>query len=169
MKSATAKAQPSQSARTTRPSISPATSFSMYPTKEELSISYFVTNYICNASDHSNGYLAYFPEVYRHDGVSIALMTSTRACGLVNLATANKSPQVMFEARKEYAKALRSINFALRDPVEVLKDSTLLAILLVSMYEMIAGNEQASLKAWTEQYVKSHVCSDMLTRKCANV
>ncbi|KAL5328978.1 hypothetical protein ACEPPN_002487 [Leptodophora sp. 'Broadleaf-Isolate-01'] len=54
----------------------------------------------------------------------------------------------MKQARQKYALALRLINKALRSPKDVLKNSALLAVLMLAIFETTAGSKQLSLKEW---------------------
>lgn len=48
----------------------------------------------------------------------------------------------MKQARQKYALALRLINKALRSPKDVLKNSALLAVLMLAIFETTAGSKQ---------------------------
>lgn len=54
----------------------------------------------------------------------------------------------MIEAKKKYVVAVRLINAALQSPEEVKKDSTLLAIMILGIFETLASTSQDALVAW---------------------
>ncbi|KAG0649208.1 Uncharacterized protein D0Z07_4537 [Hyphodiscus hymeniophilus] len=54
------------------------------------------------------------------------------------------------QARMDYVKALQLTNAALRSPTDVRKDTTLFSVMILSVFEMIAGSNEHSLEAWTE-------------------
>lgn len=56
----------------------------------------------------------------------------------------------MNQARTQYARSLQLTNSALQSPTAVKKDSTLLAILILGIFETITGRNQKSMKAWAE-------------------
>lgn len=58
--------------------------------------------------------------------------------------------QPLDAARKSYGRALRLINSALRDPVEALKDSTMLAVLVLGLYEKMAEPSLHTMRAWQQ-------------------
>ena len=124
--------------------------FSMLPTAEDRGINYFIANFVTASSGPSHGYFNYFHEVCFAGGLEDTLKSSTTASGLAIYANTTKSPQLMSLARKEYTAALRHINAALRSPTDSVRDSTLLSIIVVSLFETATGSRQLSLKAWTE-------------------
>lgn len=76
------------------------------------------------------------------------LAAGMRAVGLAGFANIITAPEVMAEARLHYMKALRLTNVALRSPTDATKDSTLLSIMILGLYETVTGNSQKSLSAW---------------------
>lgn len=69
-----------------------------------------------------------------------SLATALQAVSLVMSALKQEPPSspMMTSAAKVYGAALRSINRALQDPGEWLKDSTVLAVILTALFEVIA-------------------------------
>lgn len=53
-----------------------------------------------------------------------------------------------FQANKRYLSAIQLTNTALGSPVDVKKDSTLLAIMLLGVFETMTSGHQRSLSAW---------------------
>jgi hypothetical protein len=78
------------------------------------------------------------------------LITSMSALGLASFANSIHAPELMNRARREYVTALRLTNAALKSPTEVQKDSTLFAVMILSIYETVSGTNERSLGAWTE-------------------
>lgn len=79
-----------------------------------------------------------------------SLFSSMRAVGLAGFACTHHSLELLIEARKLYVTAIQYTNTALMRPVEAKKDSTLLGILLLSVFETITGCGQRSLTAWAD-------------------
>ncbi|KAL8371420.1 hypothetical protein RB595_001292 [Gaeumannomyces hyphopodioides] len=83
-----------------------------------------------------------------------SVMASMTAVGLAGLANMTRSGDVMDSARKSYGTALRLINTALRLPDEAVKDTTMLSILILGLFEMIADRDartvSGTVKAWHE-------------------
>jgi hypothetical protein len=78
------------------------------------------------------------------------LLASINAVGLASFAHSVHAPELMVRARQDYILALRLTHLALRSPVEAKKDSTLFAVMILSVFETIAGTSEHSLVAWTE-------------------
>ncbi|KAG4434598.1 hypothetical protein IFR05_009923 [Cadophora sp. M221] len=140
---------------------SPAASmstFSMYPTIEDRGMAYFAANFVTPPTRPTHGSFAgaykgnTFSSLYEikqfTGGLEDALVAGITATGLAALSDATKSTEVMKQARRQYALALQLINKALGSPKDALKDSTLLAILILAIFETTAGSQQLSLKEW---------------------
>ena len=78
------------------------------------------------------------------------LLASITAVGVASYANSVQATGILNRARMDYVKALRLTNAALRSPSEVRKDSTLLSVMVLSIFEMVAGSNEHSLEAWTE-------------------
>lgn len=81
------------------------------------------------------------------------LLASINAVGLSSFAHSVQSTEVSNKARMYYVKALQLTNAALRSPTEVRKDSTLLSVMILSIFEMVAGSNEHSLEAWNEHVI----------------
>lgn len=77
------------------------------------------------------------------------LMASMYAVGLASFSNHVHSPELTSRARRGYVTALRLTNAALRSPIEARKDSTLFAIMILGIYETVAGTNAQSVLAWT--------------------
>lgn len=82
---------------------------------------------------------------------AVTLTPSVVAAGLAAFANTTKDPELMGQARRHYLVSLRNINAALRSSADAIKDSTLVAIMVVSIFESTTGSNRISMKAWTEQ------------------
>ena len=79
---------------------------------------------------------------------SKALIHSIRALGLVGLARGADAPQLMQMAEGQYLNAIRAMNTALFDTEEAKKDNTLLAVMILTIFEMFTKGEKHNLVAW---------------------
>ncbi|TGO28319.1 hypothetical protein BPAE_0029g00480 [Botrytis paeoniae] len=120
------------------------------PSIVEKGTSYFITNFVAGISGPSHGHFNYLKDLCRNGGLDEALSTSMTAVGLAGLANRTKSSQLLGEARHEYMVALRRVNGALRSPTDAVKDSTLLSIMVLAVFETVTCTNRLSLKAWTE-------------------
>ncbi|CAG8960990.1 hypothetical protein HYFRA_00002529 [Hymenoscyphus fraxineus] len=76
------------------------------------------------------------------------LLTSMSAVGLAILSHTAHAPELLFQARKHYGSAIHLTNEALRSPTEAKKDSTLFAVLILSIFESITGTTPKSFADW---------------------
>ena len=79
---------------------------------------------------------------------SLALVHSIRAQGLAGLSRGGETPKLMRMAEGQYLNAIRAMNSALFDTEEAKKDSTLLAVLVLTIFETFTNHENQSLLAW---------------------
>lgn len=70
------------------------------------------------------------------------------AVGLVGVAQMTRSQTALDAARKSYGKALQLTNAALRDQTEAVKDTTMLSVLILGLFEMIGGSSARTTEAW---------------------
>ena len=77
------------------------------------------------------------------------LLASMYAVGLASFSNHIHSAELTARARKGYVTALRLTNAALRSPTDAKKDSTLFAIMILGIYETVAGTNAQSVLAWT--------------------
>lgn len=79
------------------------------------------------------------------------MLASLSAVGLLGLAQIASTQTALNAARKSYGRALRLTNAALRDPVEALKDKTMLCVLVLSIYETMSDHPgRRSMAAWQQ-------------------
>jgi hypothetical protein len=131
--------------------IRPLTStHSLTPTIEERAMGFFFSNLIIGVLGPSQDYLAYVPSLFNRTDMDEHLFASIRAVGIAGFSTVANSPLLMKDARKDYSTALNLVNTALRSPTDVQKDSTLLAVMVLSFFESVTGFNQRSLQAWAQ-------------------
>lgn len=78
------------------------------------------------------------------------VVKSMNAVGLASFSNSIHSPELMVQAREDYMTAIQLTNVALRSPESAKKDSTLFAVMILSIFEIIAGSTQNSMVAWNE-------------------
>lgn len=115
----------------------------MAPTIDEIATGFFFTNYILDVDRRPGNFAGY--------EINDNLSSCMKAVGLATLASTVNAPELIQEAIKGYLSAIQLTNTALRSPVDVKKDSTLLAVMLLSTFETVSGH-QRSLSAW-----RSHI------------
>ena len=80
------------------------------------------------------------------------LIASIKAFGIANLSKHYSDKRLLMASQRQYATALNLTNLALRDPLQVKRDETLLAISVLTNYETLTGGVTRTLDAW-EQHV----------------
>ncbi|KAL3449609.1 hypothetical protein BJX65DRAFT_294632 [Aspergillus insuetus] len=111
---------------------------------DQRAMSYVISYYI--GTDQHRGLLMFLPSLLENDP-SPALKASAKALGLLGMT---RMPHVERRAREEYSIALRATNSALRDPTTATADSTLGAVLLLSLYELITSRPTEMGGGWKD-------------------
>ncbi|RFU72485.1 chondroitin ac alginate lyase [Trichoderma arundinaceum] len=75
-------------------------------------------------------------------------MLGILAVGMAGLANSERDHGVMALARRKYGSTLHSINDAIKVRSEVTKESTVAAVTLMAMFEIIACQDRSSMEAW---------------------
>jgi hypothetical protein len=125
-------------------------SFQLAPTIEDLATGFFISNYVIGNSALGRGHLDPIENMSRFGGFDEALLCSMKAVGLAGFAHAAHAPHLLKNAQYQYVRAIQSTNAALRDPVAVKKDSTLLSVMILGIFETITGCRPQSLKDWAQ-------------------
>lgn len=111
------------------------------PSPDEIGISYFLRNFVIGGQSSSRGYLNYIPSVYVNDGEHPTLVATLAAVGLVALANSTQQPELVSHARAKYSEAICTINTALASPSESVKDSTLMSVISLGLFEQVSSFE----------------------------
>ncbi|KAF9894970.1 hypothetical protein FE257_004594 [Aspergillus nanangensis] len=119
----------------------PPPTHSLRPRIDEIGVNHFLRHFVIGGPSPSRGYLNYVPSVYHVDGEHPALMASMAAVGLVALSNSTHQPDLASHARAKYAEAIRNVNSALASPVESIKDSTLMSVISLGVFEHVSGYE----------------------------
>ena len=117
------------------------------PTIDERAVGFFFSNHVVGIDVSSRGFIDHLQS---HPDYNLVdnLLTSIKAVGLAGFSNVTKSPSLMIEAKKNYVVAVRLINAALQSPEDVKKDTTLLAVMILGIFETLAGRSQDALVAW---------------------
>lgn len=125
---------------TATPNIAPPTC-SLSPRVDDLGVNYFVRHFVIGGRADARGCLNYIPSIYHADGEQSTLVASMSAVGLVALANASQHPELASHARAKYLEAIRNVNAALACPVESIKDSTLMSVISLGIFEHVSAYE----------------------------
>jgi hypothetical protein len=109
---------------------------------EDLALNHFLSSHVCGS--HFN----YLPKVYNNDQDCNTLSASVRAAALAALSRELKEPDTMRKAREQYSQALVLVNQALAKPSLAVLDSTLISVLLLSLFETVAQESRDTPTNW---------------------
>jgi hypothetical protein len=124
--------------------------YNLAPTCQENGFAYFFSRYVTADETVPHQKFDFLRDIWKPsssapeaqiDGV----LASMTAVGLMGLASTTRSPGLMDAARKSYGTALRLTNHALQDPAEAVKDSTMLSVLVLGVFEMMTENMQQTM------------------------
>lgn len=109
-----------------------------------MGVSYFFHHFIRSGQVSSRGFLNYIPSTYSADGDQSTLLASMAAIGLLAMASSTRQPELVGQAHSKYAEAVRKVNAALASPVESTKDSTLMSVISLGIFEQVS-----QYRSWT--------------------
>ena len=115
---------------------------------EARALSFFLSKYILGSNF---GYLASFYSPYSDREEQLS--ASIEAVGLASLSNELGSLELSERARKRYVHAIQATNKALQDAFKARKDSTLIAVLLLSLFEVMTCTTRPAMCLW-ENHVK---------------
>ena len=95
--------------------------------------------------DSVRGHLEHLYPLYQSVSSESPLALATSAVALAISGNSPTRQQDHHLARQVFGRALRKTSTAIRDPIESLKDSTLMAVLLLGLFERIAASSQITL------------------------
>jgi hypothetical protein len=105
---------------------------------DDIGVNYFLHNFVIGHHPSSRGYLNYISTANAGDGYHPTLMASMAAVGLVTLANITRHPEMAKHARAKYSEAINQVNIGLASPTESLKDSTLMSVISLGLFEHIS-------------------------------
>jgi hypothetical protein len=113
---------------------------------------YFFANYTGTADFRNGGHFDWILKLLgvSRPNVEDALSESFRALSLAVFSNAVKSPAVMRKARIAYVSALEETNRALTSYETAIKDSTVVAVMLLGMYEGTTYTDKSSIARWSK-------------------
>lgn len=107
-----------------------------YQPLNDIAINFFMDNYV--GIDSINSQFDYLPDLYKRDFMVHSTIRETiKAVGIAGYAKATRYHEVLPNATKSYISAIKEVNTALSHPELRVQDSTIAAILLLAMFEML--------------------------------
>ncbi|KAJ9151896.1 Sterol uptake control protein 2 [Pleurostoma richardsiae] len=132
-----------------------ASLYTLAPSCQERGMAYFFSRYVTIDVNSCHQRFDFVYDIWKPvsllpgrqvDGV----LASMTAVGLMGLANMTHSRNTIDAARKSYGIALNLTNNALRDPAEAVKDTTMLSVLILGLFEMMTEANHRTLKAWQQ-------------------
>lgn len=114
----------------------PPTRRTLSPSIQDQAAAFFFANYVLSDPPFSNTYLRWLSRLHAEESSGDIVNAAVEAVGLAGMANIYRAPGLQIEAKRRYGRALARINRALRDPVEVTADSTLVGILTLGLFEV---------------------------------
>ena len=104
---------------------------------EQQALCHFLANWILiHPEGTSHGYMECTVPLIERAPPESAFALSIKATAMASLATRPHSKALISRANIHYAKAICTLNAALRDPVMAYQDSTLAAVITLGLYEV---------------------------------
>lgn len=139
----------------------PISSISRYPTPESMTreitpsiedqaMGFFISNHVSQPTLVPRGQYEWLLEALNQPGCEEILRSSANAACLAGLANSTKNPVIMAKAHAAYGSALRMTNSALRVKETAVKDSTLMSVIMLGLYENFSFQDKRSIQAWSK-------------------
>ncbi|KAH7072644.1 hypothetical protein BKA63DRAFT_47785 [Paraphoma chrysanthemicola] len=120
------------------------------PSIEDQALGFFIGNYVALPLIVPRGQFEWVVELLAQPDTEEILRKSVYAASLAGFANACKSPTIMQQAQRTYGAALRMTNEALRFKETAIKDTTLIAVIMLGMYENFVFKDRRSIQAWAK-------------------
>ncbi|KAL2260285.1 hypothetical protein VTK26DRAFT_5740 [Humicola hyalothermophila] len=133
--------------------------YNLAPGRQEEGIAYFFSKFVNRDETACHQKFDFLRDVWRPSSpapgkqVDVVLASMT-AVGLMGLARARQTGGFIDAARKSYGTALQLTKAAIEDPVEAVKDTTMLSTLILGVFEMMTETTPRSL---TMKAFQNHV------------
>ncbi|KAK4193615.1 hypothetical protein QBC35DRAFT_1483 [Podospora australis] len=133
--------------------------YSLAPSCQEHGLAYFFSRYVTADETACHQKFDFLRDVWK-PSLTVperqvdSVLASMTAVGLMGVASLNRSGEMMEAARKSYGTALGLTKEAVKDPAEAIKDSTMLSILILGVFEMMA---EIPARVRTVQAFQEHV------------
>lgn len=111
-----------------------------------IGLDFFLTHYVVHQSGPSSGFLDYVVTILAREEGHELLEGAVLAVGFAGLARTTKQTDLMCRSIMMYTRTMERVNRALADPVAARRDSTIVTVLVLALYEF----SKASLEGWKQ-------------------
>ncbi|KAL1894923.1 hypothetical protein Sste5346_005610 [Sporothrix stenoceras] len=127
--------------------------YTIEPNSQERGTAFFFSRYVTMDENASHQRFDFLYDIWKPGSLTAerpldGVMASMTAVGLVGISQLTHSEEIIDSARKSYGTALCLTNIALKDPEEAIKDTTMLSILILGVFEMMAEPGLKTMKTW---------------------
>ncbi|KAJ8059008.1 hypothetical protein OCU04_011988 [Sclerotinia nivalis] len=126
---------------------------------------YFFRNYVLEDKSTS-GSFQYLHDIYGNELIGSALADSIESLGMVGLANFWKASDFQFHANRKYNSALRLVSSRLRNEDEARADQTLVAVMLLGLYETNTCTGPQSMQSWTKHIIGASSLMQLRGKQC---
>ncbi|XMA11897.1 hypothetical protein WAI453_004688 [Rhynchosporium graminicola] len=109
---------------------------------------FFFRNYVLQQDMFSQGSFRYLSDIYEIEEIGSALADSVASLGLVGLAHFWRASSILAKATAKYNWALKAISSHLTTVDGAKSDQTIIAIVLLGLYETNTCNSRISMETW---------------------
>ncbi|KAJ5602735.1 hypothetical protein N7537_005691 [Penicillium hordei] len=110
-----------------------------------IGIDFFLSHYVVRQSGPSSGFFDYVPAMLaQDDGGNDMLEGAILAVGFSGLARTTSHPDLLTRSMMLYTRTMERVNLALADPQAARRDSTIVSVLVLALYEF----SKASIDGW---------------------
>ena len=120
------------------------------PSIEDQAMGFFISNHVSYPTVVPKGQYEWVLEALKEPGCDQALRDSVNAASLAALANSTKNPVIMAKAHTAYGSALSTTNNALRSKDLSKKDTTLISVIMLGLYENFVFQDKRSIQAWAK-------------------
>lgn len=129
-----------------------ATTFDSQTTYQEQGIAFFFSQYVTadkgSFPNYDFIYDVWQPPIATDEKNPDPITPGIIAVGLAGLSKLTGCKKAMLQARQSYGIALQRTNAALQDSTEVVKDTSMLSVLLLGTYEFMSGTTPQTIQSW---------------------
>ncbi|KAJ5393083.1 uncharacterized protein N7487_010724 [Penicillium crustosum] len=110
-----------------------------------IGLDFFISQYVVRQSGPSSGFFAYVPAMLaQDDGGNDMLEGAILAVGFSGLARTTSQADLLTRSMMMYTRTMERVNLALADPQAARRDSTIVSVLVLALYEF----SKASIDGW---------------------
>lgn len=118
------------------------------PSIEDQAMGFFISNHVSQPGLVPRGQYEWLLEAMSQPGCEEILRNSANAACLAGLANSTKNSVIMAKAQAAYGSALRMTNKALQFRETAVKDSTLMSVIMLGLYENLSFQNKRSVRVW---------------------